>query len=132
MVFEVSNAGLKPTTAVSPILTEAARRNLETWTLPPLQSGRYLVSYHFVFLEDGVKHRTVLIGSKFGRFFRRLVGAPTERVVNTCYPIGDPDADPPARYTLVKDGDVKIDVFIGAVPRCVTTEASQVALNSHL
>jgi hypothetical protein len=132
VVFEVSNAGLKPTTAAHPILTEAARKNLETWTLPPLKSGRYLVSYHFELLEDGVKRKTVPIGGRFGRFFRHLVGAPTTTVVNTCYPAGDPTANPPPRYTLVKDGDVKIDVFVGTFPKCFQTQTSQIARNSNL
>ncbi len=130
--FEISSSGQKLVTAASPLLAEPARRNLETWTLPPLDSGKYLVRYHFEFLEDGVKQKTVPIGSKFGRFFRRLVGAPTEKVVNTCYRADDPTAYPAPRYTVVTDGDVKIDVFTGTFANCINTEASQIAQNSHL
>jgi hypothetical protein len=99
VVFEVSASGTKLLTAAHLILTEAARKNLETWTLPPLEAGRYLVTYHFELLGDEVARKTVRIGSKFERFFRRLVGAPTQRVVNTCYPSNYPTADPLPRYT---------------------------------
>src|SRR5580704_14931887 len=104
VIFEVSALGLR-LVAGSSILSKAAEANLATWTLPPLEAGKYFVSYHFELLEDGVKHKTVPIGSKFERFFRRLVGLPTEKVVNTCYP-SNPTADPPPRHTLAKDGDV--------------------------
>ena len=90
------------------------------------------MTYHFELLGDEVTRKTIPIGSKFGRFFRRLIGAPTEKVVNTCYPANYATADPLPRYTLVKDGDVTIDVVIGTFPPCIQTETSQVAQNSHL
>lgn len=130
VIFEVSASGLR-LVAGSSILSKAAEANLATWTLPPLEAGKYFVSYHFELLEDGVKHKTVPIGSKFGRFFRHLVGAPTEKVVNTCYQVGDPAAYPAPRFTVMTADDVKIDLFTGTFANCINTETSQVAGNSH-
>ena len=36
------------------LLAQAAEKNLETWTLPPLGRGRYEVGYRFRFLEKPV------------------------------------------------------------------------------
>jgi hypothetical protein len=130
VVVEISASGQRLIASAHPILEDGATRNLATWAVPPVESGKYIVTYHFELLEGGGEAKTVPIGSKFGRFFRRLIGAPTEKVVNTCYPSGDPTADPPARYTLVKYGDVKIDVFVGTLPRCWTPEASHTAITS--
>jgi hypothetical protein len=131
VIFEVSASGLR-LVAGNSILSKAAEANLVTWTLPPLEAGKYLVSYYFEILGEEVTRKTVPIGSKFGRLLRRLVGAPTEEVVNTCYPPNYPTVDPLPRYTVVKDGDVTIDVVIGTFPPCAMIEASQVAGNSHL
>jgi len=132
VAFEVSALGRKLMSESSLLLSRPAQENLATWTLPPLETGRYLISYHFDFVEEGgMRQVTVPIGNKFERIFRRLFRAPTTRIVSRCY--DGRDADPPPRYTAVQDGDVKIDVFVGSVAGCLQTEeASQVALNSHL
>ncbi|HEY1756546.1 MAG TPA: hypothetical protein VGG72_14185 [Bryobacteraceae bacterium] len=128
VVFAISDSAPVLVATASPLLTAAVRDNLATWTLPRLPRGRYLVSYHFELIGDGLVKKTVPIGSRFGRFLRRLVGAPTQAIVNACPPARDPAADPPPRFTLVEDGDLKIDVFIETVPRCVETNTSQIAL----
>jgi hypothetical protein len=132
VIFQVFSADVDLVTG-NPILARAAQTNLQTWDLPPF-NGNYLVRYHFELDKEGGAHtKTVPIGNKFGRFFRHLVGAPTQKAVkNYCYGSNDPAPDPPPRYAVVSEGDVKIDVFVGAVARCLNTEASQVAQNSDL
>lgn len=46
--WELTASSRKLMTGKSPILTDAARKNLDGWTLPPRARGRYVVRYHFV------------------------------------------------------------------------------------
>jgi hypothetical protein len=135
VVFELTAAGRKLLSESSgglPILSNAAGENLTTWTLPPLATGRYLISYHFEFLMDGPcvspRWEAIPIGNKFERFLRRLVRAKTETLVYRGYTAEDPSPT----FTIAKGDDVKIDIFAGALSSCIQTEAAQVALNSHL
>jgi hypothetical protein len=99
-----------------------------------LTTGEYVVSYHFELLEHPPVYKTIPIGNRFGRFFRRLVHARTERTVKTCYSVYDRVADPPPppHYTIARDGQIRIDVYVGDFPQdCINTESSQIASNSH-
>jgi hypothetical protein len=129
VLVEVSASGQKLTSDSSRLLAEPAARNVATWTLPPLGAGKYLIAFHFKILEQvGVKRETVPIGNKFERFLRHLVGAKTTIVVNRCYQLDDP----PPHFEVASDGhDVRIEVFAETPSRCINTEASQVARNSH-
>jgi hypothetical protein len=80
VLVEVSAYGQKLTFDSSRLLQRPAARNVATWTLPPLGTGKYLIAFHFRILDQvGVKRETALVGNKFGRFFRRLVGARQRR-----------------------------------------------------
>jgi hypothetical protein len=129
VVFQVSAKGRELVSSANPLLTPAAEDNLKTWILPPLAAGNYLITYHFVLDESAPpKQKTVPIGSGFSRFFRRLVGAPTTKVVDTCYGPGDPNPIAPS-YTIETGAETKINVIAGAPSVCLNT---QVAAVSHL
>jgi len=128
--FEVSLSGQRPVSG-HPLLKLAAQSNLGTWNLPPLEDGKYVVDYHFRILEPVKKQETVLIGDKLDRFFLRLVGAPTKKVINSCY--YDRALAPRTRYTVVKDGSgYSINVFVADHERCLNTETSGTVQVSHL
>lgn len=113
VLFEVSSAEPRLISSAHPILVEAARRNLETWKLPPLDGGSYHVGYHFsISGRPGTKPETVLIGDPFDRFVLRLFHAPTTKVVQVC----DNVAPGATRVGPVED-DV-IDVFTTAPEGC--------------
>ena len=128
VVFEITPSGQQLISESSLILIGAAEKNLATWALPSLGAGRYIISYHFELLAQGVKRESVPIGNGFERFFRRLVGAKTETSVERCY---RPE-DPQPTFTVAKGDDVKIDVFARAHPWCLQTQVAELALNSHL
>jgi hypothetical protein len=129
VLFEVSASGQKLTSDTSRLLAEPAARNVATWTLPPLRTGKYLIAFHFKILDQvGVKRETVPIGNKFERFLRHLVGAKTKIVVNRCYKLNDPS---PHFEVAASGQDVRIDVFAETPSGCLNTESSQVARNSH-
>jgi hypothetical protein len=66
-------------------LARAAEANLETWDLPPLKNGKYLVLYHFKLRDrPATKPQVEPVGDPFSRFFLRLFHAPTTRVVQVC------------------------------------------------
>lgn len=124
VIFEVSGTERKLVSG-HPLLAPAAGENLATWALPLLDDGKYVIVYHFELLsEGGVKHENVLVGNRIERFFKRLVGAPTEKVTTTCYPANDPTPDPRSHYTIAKEVNLRIEVFVGKVPRCLNTETS--------
>ena len=130
VVFEVTPAGRKLLSASSPLLAKPAEENLATWELPPLENGKYVVAYRFEFSEKvAVKRVAVPIGNKLQRFFRKLVGAQTETVVNRC---DNHPNDLPPTFTVTKGDDTKIDVSVPAYEPCLETNVAQVALNSHL
>lgn len=107
----------------NPLLAPAARDNVRTWTLPPLRTGRYKVTYHFEILDPPRQH-SVPIGNGFGRFFRRLVGAPTKTVVfYRCEETPTPP-DPAPRFTVSTGSDVAIDVFGDGYSPCRMTQVS--------
>jgi hypothetical protein len=125
VIFEVSASGHRLVSG-HPLLAPAAERNLGTWTLPPIEDGKYTIHFHFQLLDAGTKQETVLIGDKFDRFFLRLVRAPTKRIVTYCY--NDPATEPQTRYTVREEGsDYIIDVFVFALPHCLPTVASAAA-----
>ena len=131
-IFEVTPSGRRLVSARSPIadiLAKPADANLATWELPPLSSGKYIVTYHFEFsVAPPLERVTVPISSKFQRFFRRLVGARTKEVVDRC----DYHPDLPPTFTVTKGDDTKIDVSVPAYERCLETETGHLARNSHL
>jgi hypothetical protein len=119
VLFEVSASGPRLVSG-HPILVPAAQRNLETWTLPLLDTRRYLVSYHFVLLRES-RRVAVPIGDKLDRLFLRVFHAPTENVhtVEVC----DFEAATSMRQTIVKDGDdFVIDVFATSRPACASAD----------
>jgi len=131
VTFEVSAAG-QGLVSGHPLLVRSAQDNLKTWSLPPLQSGKYLINYHFQVIGEGVTaEKMVPIGNKFERFFFHLVRAPTKKVIRVCS--SDLMLTAPPRHTMVQEGDgIVIDVFVAGLARCIQTEASQVTLASHL
>ncbi len=123
VVFRVSASGRELVSSAKPLLTPAAEDNFKTWMLPPLATGNYLVTYHFV-LEVDVdvppKYQTVPIGNGFSRFFRHLIGAPTTKTKILCYIPRDPNPIAPS-FTIETGADTKIDVFAGAPSVCLET-----------
>lgn len=120
VTLEVSAIGQKLVRG-NPLLAEVAQANLGTWILPLLAGGKYVIDYHFNLVDPGTKQETVLIGDKFDRFFLRLVGAPTKKVVSLCY--HDPALTPLLRQTVLKeDSDVTVNVFVTAQGSCPMTE----------
>ena len=67
VLFETSLSGRRLVTGL-PILAKLADANLETWTLPPLDAGRYLVWYHFSLIGEP-RQLIFPIRSKLDRFF---------------------------------------------------------------
>jgi hypothetical protein len=121
VVFRVSANGRELVSSAESLLTPAAEGNLKTWVLPPLTTGSYVVTYHFFLDENAPPRRKSLpIGNGFSRFFRRLVRAPTTKVVDACYQAGDPNPIAP-RFTVEAGADTRIDVFAGAPPLCLET-----------
>lgn len=118
VAFRVGPRGRELVSSANPLLTAAAESNLQTWTLPPLATGSYLITYHFVPLETGPpKQQSVPIGSGLSRFFRRLVGAPTTKTVEIfCYSARDPDPAP--SYAIKTGDDKRIDITTGVLPIC--------------
>jgi hypothetical protein len=125
VAIEVSGTGQKLVNG-HPLLAQAARSNLEAWTLPPLEDGKYEIKYSFKIIAS-MKQETVLSGDKLGRFFLRLVGAPTKKVVSSCY--YDPALlGSPPRFIVLKEGsDYLIKVFVTEPGHCLMTEL----LRSH-
>lgn len=91
------------------LLASAAQANLQTWDLPPLKDGQYLVRYHFSFSgRPGTKPQVEPVGDPFDRFFLRLFHTPTTKVVQVC------DNAPPTDTDVRRapeGGDYVIDVF---------------------
>jgi hypothetical protein len=52
VVFKVSPKGGELISSANPLLTPAAQDNLKTWTLPPVATGAYIVTYHFKILDQ--------------------------------------------------------------------------------
>jgi hypothetical protein len=132
VIFEVSATGKKMLTSSHALLMQAAEPNLATWNLPPLDGGKYVVTYHFDESEQpATRPEIVPIGNTFERFFLRLRRAPTKKVVERCY--YDPASNPATVYTLRKEGgDYIIDVFVMGRPACLNTQTSELARNSNL
>lgn len=119
VLFEVSDSGPRLVSG-HPILAPAAQKNLETWTLPRLERGRYLISYHFVLLRES-KRVAVPIGDMLDRLFLRVFHAPTERVytVEAC----DTETKTAMRQTISNAGDdFVIDVFATSKPACAIAD----------
>lgn len=119
VVFEASASGQR-LVAGGPLFVRAAQTNLETWTLPLLEHGTYLVRYHFALLRES-RQVVVPIGDKLDRLFLRAFHAPTEKVytVEAC----DFEANTVVRQTTVKDGDdFVIDVFATSKPACAIVD----------
>jgi hypothetical protein len=118
VIFEVSASEPRLISSAHPILTEAARKNLETWTLPPFAGGKYLVRHHFGLAEPGTRHETVQIGDQLDRFLLELFRAPTTRVVMVCdY---NPAPETQVRQAGTRDGeDYVIDVFAASKAGCL-------------
>jgi hypothetical protein len=115
VLFEINASGPKLLSGI-PIFATPAHRNLETWTLPPLEHGRYFVRYHFVLLRES-RQVMVPVGNKVDRFFLRLFHAPTQRAktMDVC----DTEASTAVRQTITKDRDnFVIDVFATSKPAC--------------
>jgi hypothetical protein len=116
VIFDVTASGVKLLIG-SPILAAAAQRNLETWTLPPFEGGKYIVRYHYALLDE-TKQVTVPIGDGLDRFFLRLFHAPTKKVyeVTDCMYSDVPIA---VRQAIAKDGDdYVIHVFASSKSPC--------------
>jgi hypothetical protein len=116
VIFEVFASEPRLITSAHPILTEAARKNLETWTPSPFEGEKYIVRYHFSLSgRPGRKSETMLVGDPFDRFFLRLFHAPTEKVVEVC------DNDAPTETQLHHAGNQGgnvIDVFVTTRDGC--------------
>ncbi len=127
--FEISKSGSR-LVAGHPILASAPPgRACKTWALlARAKPANYVVFYHFEFFA-GIKYQPVPIGNKFDRFFRHLVGARTERVIDTCSLGDDPEVAPRLSYMVVVDGeDLRVDVFVDALLPCPVVWA----VDSHL
>jgi hypothetical protein len=117
VVLDIAASEPRLIRAAPPILTEAARKNLDTWTLPPLEGGKYLVFYHFSQTDPGTKPQAVLIGNKFDRLFLRLFHAPTSRVEAVCDDTRA--ADTQVRQAVTREGDnYVIEVFATSKAGC--------------
>jgi hypothetical protein len=123
VLFEISGPDLRLADG-NPILAKTAQDNLETWTLPPLERGKYLVRVHFV-LVGGTRKVMVPVGNKLDRFFLRLFHAQTEkaRTIVDCDSVGTRKTD--IRQTALRDGDdYVIEVFATNMVKCFSAYVS--------
>ncbi len=83
VIFEASGADHQLIFAANPLLAPAAEGNLRKWRLLSA-AGKYVIIYSFELLDLRIEERERPIGNKFGRFWLRLLRAPTTKVADVC------------------------------------------------